>query len=148
MSICFISPHSEERERANSKEESKEKCNKTAGPQIWIFLVSTIRGGDILGPRVFVSVPNNRNTAVSPCNFPSLAMFYKPACWHALSRLLKCEFLEGSPLGFISIFLSVLSFCHTLWGASLVFISHISLLTFKYQYVLLLQVNESCMNCW
>ena len=107
MSICFISPHSEERERANSKEESKEKCNKTAGPQIWIFLVSTIRGGDILGPRVFVSVPNNRNTAVSPRNFPSLAMFYKPACWHALSRLLKCEFLEGSPLGFISIFLSV-----------------------------------------
>lgn len=104
MSICFISPHNEERERANSKEENKEKFNKTIGPQIWIFLIPTIFGSDILGLRVFVRVPNN--TAVNPCNFPSLPMFYKPAWLHALSRLLKSEFLEGSPLGFTSVLLS------------------------------------------
>ena len=106
MSICFISPHNEERERANSKEENKEKCNRTTGPQIWIFLISTTFGSDILGLRVFVRVPNNHNTAVNPCNFPSLPMFYKPASLHALSRLLKSEFLEGRPLGLISGLLS------------------------------------------
>lgn len=106
MSICFISPHNEERKRANSKEENKEKCNRTTGPQIWIFLISTIFGSDILGLRVFVRVPNNHNTAVNPCNFTSLPMFYKPALLHALSQLLKSEFLEGSPLGFISVLLS------------------------------------------
>lgn len=74
---------------------------------IWIFLVSTIFGDDILVLRVFVRVLNNHSAAANPCDFSSLPMLYKPASLHVLSRLPKYKFLEGSPLGFISVSLSV-----------------------------------------
>lgn len=116
MSICLVSPHNEERERERrgcggergGGKKTKRNAERPLGHRfIWIFLVSTIFGDDILVLRVFVRVLNNHSTAANPCNFSSLPMLYKPASLRVLSLLPKYEFLEGSPLGFISVSLSV-----------------------------------------
>lgn len=100
--------------RHEGREGKKKKRKKAKGNEtrlwghrfIWIFLISTIFIDDICGPRVFGRAQNNHSTAAKPCKFSFLSMFCKPAPLY-LSCILKYEFLEDSPFGFIRVSLSV-----------------------------------------